>query len=361
MKKSIRFYIALFSLIMFTGCKFNYTGNPLRIKIIKNEGNGIMSQCFFSDNWTVQGFDLETMELKTCIKLNHFVTTPFVHNNKLILGDQGDLSDWGGNLFILDENYKLNNVVEAVSNIYKFLTYDNYLIATSFCYFENGAGISIFDLNDYSLIKHVTNLKNIVMNDGDYNCGYNGKIYLVTESQAATELNPGIDNSVTIFDVNNFDDMKTTEIYTNEFLQELTPSILIHENKLWINFKYSNIIDVYDLDTNTRIKRFYVKDYFDIDNDGEYNTLKHFIKNGLYYTVIRKEHDSKENYLAAFNTETLEFSDSYKLPDEPLVPVEGFKSFEGYDDYVYYSTYGKVYKYSLSQKKVVAQNTFLEL
>lgn len=346
MKLKIFKFLLLFILTTFTSCNFAtvdyWINGSIRRKVIENKEKNWEKIVFFTPDASIQGFDLDTLQQKIYVKTNHDLSKPYMYNDYLFVGDQGNAYDWGSGVVILDKKFSIVKELDTLPNILTFIGYGNKLFVTTMCFYNGKGGMTVINLDDFTIQENYTKLPGIQSNQY-FNCGYKDKIYM------ATDYNANSANLLTEFNAEDFSVIKVTEEFHSSFPRERCITV-INNNQMWISAFFSGFIEIYDLDTDKLIKSIDMRKYgFNPETDALYRSCIY----GNKYIIALENRTEKNNHkLFIFNTEDFELYNLFDFPINPVMFTEEFKYFDSHPNNLYFCDDTFVYKYSLENGEI---------
>ena len=360
----LKIFVAVFILSIFTSCNENF-----RVKVIQNDGTPLSKLLFVSYCQNVYGIDYENLDCHVHLKLNTFTSQPLVYNNQIFFGDNGtDIGKWGNSVFVLDSSFKFKTQIESVPNIYRLSVYDNYLIASSACYFGGDVqtglqgGFSLIDLSDLKNILIYEKLPGMLNNSG--NCyGYKNNLYLSTSSEKFIENS----NKISRFSLDNFEISEVTSLTEQEFQTEYSPEAVINKNHLWVSYFECPIIDVFYLGTNEKIKRIDLRKYFTEFKDEcitspEKNNFwfnHSFVHDDVYYIDACKRYGNETdgNYIFLIDSNSFELIRILPI-DAYIRYLYDIKVVDEYSDYLFLNFGNRLMKVSAKTGQIEKEIIF---
>ena len=362
MKKIILF--TCFLLTFFTSCDIQLKRNhndPLNIVVQKTHPSPENLWLYTSGRYLI-GVNPSTLEPELVAKFNFYLSNPLYINGKfyVALSSGLDFTDWAYRIVCLNKDLTLNCRIPVHPNTTRIVQHVNYLVSDSACYNAYGqSGFAITDLTTNQPIFKCESLNEMISNVGDI-WGYKNKLYLANYPRGNTPF------SISIFDL---DKMDFEEKHSSKFcskpdeLPHEYTSILINNNQLWINYYFDSVICVYDLDTNERLARIDLKQFFPefSDKNNIFSTEYDSFKNGMsapkfidgkFHVLFRKEYQHEDTYsylnsLLIINPETFELEKELRLKENIIVPNEIIYPVSK-DNSILLRTYGTFYKFDLT-------------
>ena len=367
MKKNFLFLFIL--LFVFTSCR-EKKDIELKYKVILNKESP-ENLLLYTTGEYLFGVDPLTFDVKLSVKFNYSLSKALYINEKIYLSTTSHeksipgSSIWGYNIICLNKDLSLNCEIPIHPNTPDMVQHNNYLVTNTYCYDSTGhSGFTIVDLNKDECIYKCESLNDIVCNVGN-SWGYKDKLYLANYPFADTRP-----FSISIFDLNkmDFEEQHSAKFCSkpDEFTEEYA-SVLIHNNQLWINYYFKEVICVYDLDTYERIKRIDLKKDYDIsalENESDdvdfalYRMYDETVIDGKYHVILREEYQPNEptyNAILIIDTQTFELEKELRV-NEYLGEINEIFYHDNKPNSIYVRLFDSAfYEFDLSSGKLINQ------